>query len=57
MIVVRQSGSAVDARALMEFCKGHLASFKIPAEIIFTAELPYSAYGKVVKSKLRQIYL
>jgi fatty-acyl-CoA synthase len=57
MIVVLQPGSSVDARALKEFCKGHLASFKIPAEIIFTAELRYSAYGKVIKSKLREIYL
>jgi fatty-acyl-CoA synthase len=57
MIVVLEEGQRVTPGDLREFCHGVLARFKIPKEIVFCDELPYSAYGKVEKSKLRERYL
>jgi fatty-acyl-CoA synthase len=57
MVVVLEEGQQVTQDELREFCQGLLARFKLPKEIVFCDELPYSAYGKVEKSKLREKYL
>ena len=57
MIVVLESGQITDETTLKAFCDGKLARYKIPKEVIFAESLPYSAYGKVEKAKLRQKYL
>jgi fatty-acyl-CoA synthase len=57
MIVVLETGRQATAEELKEHCQGKLANFKIPKEIILATELPYSAYGKVEKVKLKQTYL
>ena len=49
-------GSAEPA-ALLEYLGGRLARYKLPKEIVHLAELPRTAYGKVVKGELRQRYL
>jgi fatty-acyl-CoA synthase len=41
----------------VEFCQGRLARYKIPKKIEFSQSLPYSPYGKVIKSELRKKYL
>jgi acyl-CoA synthetase (AMP-forming)/AMP-acid ligase II len=38
---------------LIQYCRGRLASFKKPREVIFVAELPKNAAGKVLKRELR----
>jgi len=57
MIVVLEDGLTVSADELKEHCSGRLAKFKIPKEFIFADDLPYSAYGKVEKIKLKEQYL
>ncbi len=57
MIVVLEEGSKASETELKEFCQGKLARYKIPKEIIFADSLPYSAYGKVEKAKLREKYI
>ena len=57
MVVVCAEGQAVDGDALREFCRERLARYKLPKEIIFADQLPYSPYGKVEKAKLRELYL
>ena len=57
MIVTLEEGQYIDQEALKEFCRDKLARFKIPKKIVFDAELPYSAYGKVEKVKLKEKYL
>jgi len=46
-------GAAVDAEALRQFCREHLAGFKVPRRFVF-AELPKTATGKIQKFALRQ---
>tara|TARA_Y100001934_G_C12385011_1_gene795043 strand:- start:9682 stop:11220 length:1539 start_codon:yes stop_codon:yes gene_type:complete len=37
---------------VIEFCKSHLAGYKVPKSVIFVDDLPHSANGKIQKSKL-----
>jgi fatty-acyl-CoA synthase len=57
MIVVPEAGQQVSEAELKEFCLDKLARFKIPKAVIFADGLPYSAYGKVEKAKLKENYL
>ncbi|MFH2103503.1 MAG: long-chain-fatty-acid--CoA ligase [Chloroflexota bacterium] len=57
MIIVLEDGQQISKNELKEHCLGKIAGFKIPKEFIIAAELPYSAYGKVEKQKLREKYL
>ncbi len=57
MIIVLEEDGQVTAEELKEFCNGKIARYKIPKEFVFAAELPYSAYGKVEKIKLKEKYL
>ena len=38
---------------LIQYCRGRLASFKKPREVIFVAGLPKNAAGKILKRELR----
>lgn len=51
--VVRVPGSAVTAEHLLEFCRGRLAGFESPKEIVFVDALPETVGGKIRKHVLR----
>ncbi len=57
MITLVEDNEQVSEDELKEFCRNKIAKFKIPKEFVFTDELPYSAYGKVEKIKLKEKYL
>jgi fatty-acyl-CoA synthase len=47
-------GEALTEDALRQFCKGHLAHYKIPRYIRFVTEFPQTVTGKVQKYKIRE---
>ena len=47
-------GSELTAADVVEFCRGRLAKFKIPAYTTIVSELPRTASGKVIKRELRR---
>jgi len=47
-------GAAVDADALIAFCREHLSGFKLPKEVVFM-ELPKTSTGKIQKFRLREL--
>jgi long-chain acyl-CoA synthetase len=53
--VVAESGARAEPDALDRFCLEHLARFKRPKTYRFVAELPKNAYGKVLKTELREM--
>ncbi len=40
---------------LIQYCRGRLASFKKPREVILVTELPKNAAGKILKRELRRL--
>jgi len=46
----------LSATGALEFCRGRLAGYKCPKEIYLVEHIPKSAYGKILKRELRQLY-
>ena len=55
-IVVPKPGEELTEKEIIDFCKGHLASFKKPKSVDFIDVLPRNAMGKVLKTVLREQY-
>ncbi len=51
--VERKSGADIDADAVIDYCRGKVASFKIPRHVIFIEEFPMTSSGKIRKVELR----
>ena len=52
--VVCKPGQSVSEDALKEFVKSQLAPYKYPRQIVFVAELPKTATGKIQRFRLRE---
>ncbi len=53
--VVPVPGAQVEALDLIAFCRGKVASFKVPRHVLCMKEYPMTASGKVQKFKLREL--
>ncbi|HEX9871477.1 MAG TPA: AMP-binding protein [Candidatus Tectomicrobia bacterium] len=53
--IVLNPGMNVTAADLIEFCRGKLASFKIPRHVLLVKEFPMTSSGKVQKFRLREV--
>jgi len=47
-------GGTLSEREVIEHCRGHLASFKIPRHVVFVDEFPMTSTGKIRKVVLRE---
>jgi len=47
------SSNAISPDELIEHCRGQLARFKVPKDVVFVDELPRNPSGKVLKRELR----
>jgi fatty-acyl-CoA synthase len=52
-VAVLREGSTLTLEALREFCKGKIAGFKMPRQLIVMEALPRNPSGKVLKRVLR----
>ena len=55
-VVIRQPGQHATDQELREFCRGHLAGYKLPRSVAFADALPMSGAGKILKRELRSTY-
>jgi fatty-acyl-CoA synthase len=55
-LIVPDPGVNVDATALIAHCRARLAGYKVPADVVFCAELPRNVTGKVQKVELLRSY-
>lgn len=53
-VVVMNVGEELDYPTLANHCRSHLASFKVPKELILREQLPRNPSGKILKRKLRE---
>lgn len=51
-LIVPEPGQKVDETEILDFCKGRLAKFKTPSQVMFLAELPKGDSGKILKREL-----
>jgi fatty-acyl-CoA synthase len=56
MLVVRRVGKSVSAQEITAYLAERLAKWWLPDEILFVDELPHTATGKILKTKLRDTY-
>jgi long-chain acyl-CoA synthetase len=56
MYVVLKEGAKATPKELRGYLTQHMAHFKIPRRFIFTADLPRTATGKIMKKDLRKLY-
>jgi acyl-CoA synthetase (AMP-forming)/AMP-acid ligase II len=52
--VVTRAGHALDAGAVLTFCRERLANYKVPRQVVFRDGLPRNPAGKVLKRQLRE---
>ena len=55
-VVVLRAGQAVTGAELIEHCRGRLAPFKLPKQVVFVDDLPRNSAGKLLKRDLRAQY-
>jgi fatty-acyl-CoA synthase len=49
-----KAGQSLEESGLIDYCRGRIASFKIPRRVVFIDELPMTSSGKIQKAKLRE---
>jgi fatty-acyl-CoA synthase len=56
VIAVRKAGSGLATADLLAFYQGKIAKWWMPDDVIFVDELPLGTTGKVLKTRLRELY-
>jgi len=56
LLAVREQGGTVTKDDVIEHLRGSLAKWQLPDDVIFVDELPHTATGKILKTKLRAEY-
>ncbi len=54
LVVVKKPGHEVTREALLKHYEGKVAKWWIPDDVVFVPELPHTATGKILKTKLRE---
>lgn len=54
--IIERSDTVLSEKAVLDFCKGKLAGYKIPKAVVFIDTLPRTSTGKVKKASLRTIF-
>ncbi len=53
--VVLKQGATGDADSILEFCRLHLAAYKVPRQLQFVDDLPKTSTGKIMRRRLREL--
>jgi fatty-acyl-CoA synthase len=56
LLAVREQGADVTKDDVIDHLRGALAKWQLPDDVIFVDELPHTATGKILKTKLRAQY-
>ncbi len=56
LLAVKEEGAAVTKEDVIDHLKGSLAKWQLPDDVVFVDELPHTATGKILKTKLRSEY-
>jgi fatty-acyl-CoA synthase len=56
LVVVRKAGRTATREEILAFFEGKVAKWWMPDDVVFTDELPHTATGKLLKTKIRETY-
>jgi acyl-CoA synthetase (AMP-forming)/AMP-acid ligase II len=56
LLVHRKEGAEVTKEELLDFLSDKVAKWWLPDDVVFVDELPHTATGKVLKTRLREEY-
>jgi fatty-acyl-CoA synthase len=56
LVVVAKPGCELAAEAVIGFLEGKVAKWQLPDEVVFVTEMPHGATGKVLKTRLREMF-
>ena len=56
LLIVREAGAELSKEDLLGYLKGKIAKWWMPDDVLFVNELPHTATGKLLKTKLREEY-
>ena len=54
LVVVKKPGAEVTREELLAFFEGKIAKWWMPDDVVFVDEMPHTATGKMLKTKLRE---
>ena len=54
LIAVKKPGMEVSREELLKFCEGKVAKWWLPNDVVFVEQLPHTATGKLLKTRLRE---
>jgi long-chain acyl-CoA synthetase len=52
-LFVVKSDDSITGENVRDFCREHLAGYKVPKQVVFLDELPKSAVGKILRRELK----
>ena len=56
LLVVRRTGASVTQQEILDHLGTQIAKWWLPDEVLFVESLPHTATGKLLKTKLRELY-
>jgi len=56
LVVAPCEGAARDKDDILRYLGDHLANWQLPDDVVFVAEIPHTATGKILKTKLREMF-
>jgi len=54
LLVIKKQGQDVSREAMLDFLESRVAKWWLPDDVVFVNELPHTATGKLLKTKLRE---
>jgi fatty-acyl-CoA synthase len=56
LLIVKQKDAELKKEAVLAFLEGRIARWWMPDEVLFVDEIPHTATGKILKTRLREQY-
>jgi len=53
--IIPKEGMSIDPQAIVDYCHGEIANFKVPRYVVEVAEFPMTQSGKIQKFRLREL--
>jgi long-chain acyl-CoA synthetase len=53
--IVLKAGASADAAGVIDYCRQHLAAYKVPREVQFVQALPTTSSGKIMRRELKTL--